>query len=279
VTINRNKATSGHPINGLGPGRQLKKRLSQGEVLIGPLLEEYAKPSLIKLFQHAGFDFVFIEYEHTYFSLSDLSTTILSARDNGLPVIAKTPQIERMEVSKLLEAGVSGIQLPRTETVEQIETLISYMKFPPSGTRAIAPGWGNSDYRMVDDWQSWMDEQDEETTVVLHFETIKAYDNAEELVSVPGVDMVYCGPGDTSVEFGRPGDFNHPDVIKPMENVLNLCKKYKIPFGTTPLDAISAGKWAQKGATFFEAESEVGLIRSASNALIKDYRNHISTFV
>ncbi|MDP7231963.1 MAG: aldolase/citrate lyase family protein [Dehalococcoidia bacterium] len=280
MTINRNKGISGHSTSGIeGPGRHLKKRLSQGEVLIGPLLEEYAKPSLIKLFQHAGFDFVFIEYEHGYFSLSDLSTTILSARDNGLPVIAKTPQIERMEVAKLLEAGVSGIQLPRTETVEQIETLISYMKFPPLGTRAIAPGYGNSDYRMVDDWQSWMDEQDKETTVVLHFETIKAYDNAEELVSVPGVDMVYCGPGDTSVEFGRPGDFNHPDVIKPMENILELCKKYKVPFGTTPLDAISAGKWAQKGATFFEAESEVGFIRSASNALIKDYRNNISKFV
>ena len=87
-------------------------------MLIGPLLEEYARPSLIKLFRHAGFDFVYIEYEHTFFGLPNLADTILSARDNGLPVIAKTPQLERQEVSKLLEAGVVGIQLPRTETRE-----------------------------------------------------------------------------------------------------------------------------------------------------------------
>ena len=41
-----------------GPGRHLEARLKRGDVLIGPLLEEYARPSLIKLCQHAGFDFV-----------------------------------------------------------------------------------------------------------------------------------------------------------------------------------------------------------------------------
>ena len=77
---------------------------------------------------------------------------------------------------------------------------------------AVAPGWGNSDYPGVTDWQAWMDEQDAETTVVLHIETALGYKNAEEIISVPGVDMVYAGPGDSSIELGHPGDYNHPDV-------------------------------------------------------------------
>ena len=258
-----------------GPGRHLKARLKKGDVLIGPLLEEYARPSLVKLFQHAGFDFLYIEYEHTYFGLTDLADTILSARDNGLPVIAKTPQLERMEVAKLLEAGVVGIQLPRTETREQVETLVSYLKFPPRGSRAVAPGWGNSDYRGGVDWQGWMDEQDEETVVVLHFETALAYENAEDLISVPGVDMVYAGPGDSSIELGYPGDYNHPDVRGPMERVLELCQKYGVAFGTTPSDGKAAGEWVRKGARFFEAESEVGFIRAGAAALLADYKGHI----
>ena len=259
-----------------GPGRHLKARLKKGDVLVGPMLSEYARPSLIKLFQHAGFDFVYIEYEHTFFDLADLADTILSARDNGLPVIAKTPQLERMEVAKLLEAGVSGIQLPRTETREQVETLVSYVKFPPGGTRAVAPGWGNSDFRGVGDWQGWMDEQDEETTVVLHFETKTAYENAEELISVAGVDMVYCGPGDSSIELGHPGNYDHPDVLEAMEHVLELCKKYGVAFGTTPSGGEGAGEWARKGASFFEASSEVGFIRAGAAALIDDYQSHIN---
>ena len=259
-----------------GPGRHLKARLQKGDLLIGPMLGEYARPSLVKLFQHAGFDFIYIEYEHTFFGLADLADTILSARDNGLPVIAKTPQLERMEVAKLLEAGVVGIQLPRTETRQQVETLVSYLKFPPQGTRAVAPGWGNSDYRGVTDWQSWMDEQDQETTAVVHIESVLGYENAEEVISVPGVDMVYAGPGDSSIELGHPGDYNHPDVRGPMERVLELCKKHGVAFGTTPADGEAAGKWVKKGATFFEAGSETGFIRAGAAALLADYKKHIT---
>ena len=34
------------------------------------------------------------------------------ARDNGLPVVAKVPEQGRAETARLLEAGVTGIQLP-----------------------------------------------------------------------------------------------------------------------------------------------------------------------
>ncbi len=258
-----------------GPGRQLKACLRAGEVLIGAMLEEYARPSLVKLFRHAGFDFVYIEYEHTYFNLSDLADTVLCARDNGLPVIAKTPQLERQEVAKLLESGVVGVQLPRTETREQVKELRDYLKFPPTGSRAVAPGWGNSDYRAISDWKGWMDEQDKETTLVVHIETKKGFDNADEIVSTPGVDMVYVGPGDSSIELGHPGDYNHPDVRGPMEEVLRLCQKYQVAFGTTPSSPDAVSDWVRKGTSFFEATSEIGLIRSGAAQLIGDYRKHI----
>ena len=119
-----------------GPGRQLKSRLASGQVLVGAMLTEYARPSLIKLYKHAGFDFVYIEYEHVFFGPAELADAVLCARDNGIPVISKTPQLERQEVAKLLECGVAGIQLPRTESREDVETLRSYIKFPPEGTSA-----------------------------------------------------------------------------------------------------------------------------------------------
>src|SRR5438132_7668804 len=125
-----------------GPGRHLKARLRTGPPLVGGILTEYARPSLVKLYRQAGFDFLYVEYEHIFFGPAALADTVLCARDNGLPVIAKTPQLERAEVAKLLECGVVGIQLPRTESREQLETLRSYIKFAPIGTRAIAPGYG-----------------------------------------------------------------------------------------------------------------------------------------
>ena len=255
-----------------GPGRQLKARLRAGEVLVGGILGEIVRPSLVKCYEQAGFDFVYIEYEHVFFSSTDLADTVLAARDNGLPVIAKTPQLERAEVAKLLECGVVGIQLPRAETREEIETLRGYLKFPPHGTRAAAPGYGNSDFVVPEDKRAWLQAQDEEVSLVVHIETRKAYENAEEIVSTPGVDMVYVGPGDFSVEMGQPGDPEHPDVRGPMAEILALCKQYGVPFGTTAIDVQAGQRWVEEGALFFEAADELEFVREGATGLVDAYR-------
>ena len=258
-----------------GPGRHLKARLKAGEVLVGGMIAEYARPSLIKMYQHAGYDFVFFDYEHVFFDPPVFADTVLAARDNGLPVISKTPQLDRQEVAKLLECGVVGIQLPRTESREQVETLRSYMKFPPAGSRAVAPGMGNSDYIRPSDLAGWMVDQDAETTLVVHIETRLGYENADEIISTPGVDMVYVGPGDFSIEMGRPGQYDHPDVTGPMGEILEICQKNDVPFGTTPREPDQAGGWAERGALFFEAATEFTLIRRAASELVSQYREAI----
>ena len=255
-----------------GPGRHLKSRLAAREVLVGGMVLEYTRPSLMKLYQQAGYDFVYIEYEHAYFDMAGFADTVVAARDNGLPVVTKTPQLERQEVAKLLECGVVGMQLPRTETREEIETLIDYIKLYPKGSRASATGYGSSDYIKPTDRQGWIAGQDAETTLVVHIETRTGYANAEEIVSTPGVDMVYCGPGDTSLEFDHPGDWDHPDVLGPMERVLDLCLQHGVPFGTSVKGHESAARWIGKGALFFEEASELDLIRKGATAIVDGYR-------
>ena len=255
-----------------GPGRQLKGRLAAREVLVGGMVLEYTRPSLMKLYQQAGYDFVYIEYEHAYFDMAAFADTVLAARDNGLPVVAKTPQLERQEVAKLLECGVVGMQLPRTETRGEIETLIDYIKLYPKGSRASATGYGSSDYIKPTDRQGWVAGQDAETTLVVHIETRTGYANAEEIVSTPGVDMVYCGPGDTSLEFDHPGDWDHPDVRGPMERVLDLCLRHGVPFGTSVKGHDAAARWIGKGALFFEEASELDLIAKGAKAIVDGYR-------
>lgn len=265
-------AVAARPASGDSPGRQLKRRLGAGEVLIGGILTEYVRPSLVKLYVQAGFDFLYIEYEHGFLTPHALVDTVLSARDNGLPVIAKTPQLERAEVAKLLECGIVGIQLPRTESRADVEALRSYLKFPPHGTRAIAPGYGSSGYVQPQDWTEWMREQDDATSLVVHIETRLAYERAEEIISTPGVDMVYVGPGDFSIEMGRPGQYDHPDVARPMHEILSICKKYRIPFGTTASGAAAAKKWVRRGAQFFETIDELQLIVDGARRVVGEYR-------
>ncbi|MFA6111569.1 MAG: aldolase/citrate lyase family protein, partial [Candidatus Latescibacterota bacterium] len=98
------------------------------------------------------------------------------------------------------------------------------------------------------------------------------YENAAEIVSTPGVDMVYVGPGDFSIEMGHPGLYDHPEVAGPMEEILTLCRRHGVPFGTTASGTEAAGRWLARGARFFEAVDEISLIREGAAKVVEAYR-------
>ena len=252
-------------------GARLKKRLRAGELLLGGMLFEYLRPSIVKLYQHAGFDFIYIDNEHATFLGPEFTDTVLSARDNELPVICKVGQLERAETARLLEAGVTGIQLPRTESREQLLELIDYMRFPPKGTRAAAPCFGNVDYIGPDNPKAWLKKADQTTLLVVHIETALAYENADEIISTPGVDMVYVGPYDFSVSMGQPGDYDHPDVRRPMREILKICQKHRVPFGTTASSPAAGARWVREGCQFFEVVDELSLIRQGAADAVRAY--------
>lgn len=264
------KTASKHDPTALGRG--FKQRLKRGDILLGGMVAEYLHPSLAKLYSHAGFDFIFVDKEHTYFDGGEMTDFTITARDNGLPVISKVGDLGRAEVARLLEAGVVGIQLPRTETREELEELADYMLFPPRGTRAGAPGLGNTDYAPPADHAEWLRKADESLFIVAHIETDVAFENAEEIVSTPCVDMVYIGPYDFSIAMGYPGDYDHPVVRRAMEKVLKLCLKHKVPFGTTASSPKAAGQWIRKGCQFFEVVDELTLILEGSKEIVGEYR-------
>jgi hypothetical protein len=91
-----------------------------------------------------GLTLLYVENEHVMFSPTDLVDTLICARDNGLPAISKIPQLERAETTRLLDNGCVGIQLPRTESRHDLETLIGYMKLRPLAleqARRTSPMW------------------------------------------------------------------------------------------------------------------------------------------
>lgn len=257
-------------------GRDFKKRLRRGDQMVGAMVFEYLRPSLVKIFRRAGFDFIFIEKEHGIFDSRELPDFVLSARDNGVPVVSKIGSLNRSEVTRLIDAGIVGIQLPRTESREQLLELANYMKFPPLGTRAGAPCFGNVDYSWASDYdvggRKWQKGANEATSIVAQIETAKGYENAAEIVTTPGVDMVYVGPYDFSISMGRPGEYDHPDVAGPMKEILRLCRRHGVPFGTTASGPKAAKKWIAAGCQFFDAVDELSLIDAGARQTMDTYR-------
>lgn len=253
-------------------GRDFRRRLQSKDILIGVTATEYLRPSLVKLYCAAGYDYIFIENEHVIFNGPSITDFVLCARDNGIPIIAKVGQLDRAETARMLEMGVTGIQLPRTETREQLLELYDYVKFAPQGSRAGAPLYGNVDYIWPANDRTWLKKANDSTVIVVHIETKLAYENAEEIITTPGVNMVYVGPYDFSISMGQPGNYDHPDVVGPIRNMLKLCVKHKVAFGTSTSTPKAAAALVKRGCRFFHLGEELTFIREASQEAYDAYR-------
>jgi 2-keto-3-deoxy-L-rhamnonate aldolase RhmA len=203
---------------------------------------------------------------------ADLAGFVLACRMNDLPVVAKTPELSRTHVAKLLECGVIGIQLPWTESREQIDRLVSYVKFPPLGIRAAAPGMGNCDYNLQTSGRELIEVGNRETVVLAHVETRRGIENLDAILGNPHVDILFLGMYDLSISCGHPGEFAHPDVAAAVESALAAAKRHGKVAGMYVPDAKTAGPWVTRGMGFFETASEVDLIDSGARDLVQRFR-------
>lgn len=250
----------------------LKSMLRENRVLVGMTTQHVCQPWLAKLWKHSGCDFVYIEYEHSFMNEADLAGFVLVCRTQGLPVVAKVPECSRTHVAKLLECGVTGIQLPWTESREQIDRLVSYVKFPPLGIRAAAPGMGNCDYQLETTGRELIDTGNRETVVLAHVETRTGIENLDSILGNPHIDVLFLGMYDLSISYGHPGEFAHPEVAAAVEKALDAARRHQKTAGMYVPGAQGAKPWIAKGMRFFETASEVDLIDSGARRTVAEFR-------
>lgn len=244
--------------------KTLKERIGAGEVVFGGTISEHLRPSVVKAFRDAGFDFIYIENEHAWFEPSRLSDFVLCVRDNGLTVVAKIPQLERGETARLLEMGVMGLQLPRTESRRELETLRSYIKFPPEGTRASATGYGNTMYAKPADKRAWYNEANAETLLIGHIETRAGTEKADEINSAEDLDVCFVGISDLSLDLGMPGRYADPEFQAIVQHILDAAEAHGVARGLPGLDYDQTRYWIDHGVRFFECANEIDLIRTGA---------------
>jgi 2-keto-3-deoxy-L-rhamnonate aldolase RhmA len=250
----------------------LKTMLKEDRVLVGVTTQHVCEPWLARLWKRSGADFVYIEYEHSFMNEADLAGFVLSCRTNGLPVVAKTPELSRTHVAKLLECGVIGIQLPWTESRAQIDALVSYVKFPPVGIRAAAPGMGNCDYNTHTTGRELIEVGNRETVVLAHVETRRGIEHLDDILGNPHVDVLFLGMYDLSISYGQPGEFGHPDVAGAVERALAAARRHGKVAGMYVPDAKTAARWVPPGMRFFETASEVDFIDQGARELVSEFR-------
>jgi 4-hydroxy-2-oxoheptanedioate aldolase len=206
------------------------------------------------------YDAVIYEMEHRPWDPAQLRDTLqwmlsrktIAARGiaGGVTPIVRIPanggEMNQFLAKQALDMGVFGVVWPHVSNAEQAHNAVSACRYPrletaprfnPAGIRGDSPktaarfwGVGVGDYyRKADVWPL---APEGEILVILMIEDVAGIANLDDILThVPGIGAVLIGEGDLSQELGHPRDYEHPEVVKAMAEVIRICKAHGVKVG------------------------------------------------
>jgi len=239
----------------------LRQRLQNGELLLGQMVLELFTPGVGPMLAACGLDFVLFDMEHGRCDIALLAEMIASCRGSDIVPLARVPDVNFSPLSRVLDLGARGVMVPRVETRQQAEDIVSQLRYAPTGRRGVALGVAHDLYRAGD--ASFFAHTNEETLVILLLETEKAFENLDAIVSVPGVDVAWIGHYDLTVSMGIPAQFSHPRFLAAMDALVAACRKHGVAPGFLPPSPESALHWIDKGFRILSLGSDIGVYQDA----------------
>jgi 2-keto-3-deoxy-L-rhamnonate aldolase RhmA len=167
-----------------------KQKLLEGKQIVGGTVSS-PDPDIYCAMASAGYDFLWIEMQHSPLTYQDVARMIWACR--GAPAIPfiRVPDATEGDIQKATDIGALGIIIPMVTSVEKVEAAVRYAKYPPVGQRSQGGGqyralWGD-DYRET---------ANENILVVAMIEQPAGVAIADEIAGVPGVDVVFAASTD-----------------------------------------------------------------------------------
>jgi 2-keto-3-deoxy-L-rhamnonate aldolase RhmA len=238
-----------------------RQRLQQKEVLLGQMVLELFTPGIGPMLAACGLDFVIFDMEHGRCDITLLAEMVASCRGSDIIPIARVPDVAYAPLSRALDIGARGVMVPRVESRQQAEDIVSQLKYAPEGRRGVALGIAHDLYRAGT--PEFFASANEETCVILLLETEKAFEHLDEIVSVPGVDVAWIGHYDLTVSMGIPTQFEHPRLLAAMDALVAACRRHGVAPGYLPPSPESAIRWIGRGFRAISLGSDIGVFLDA----------------
>ena len=248
----------------------MKRALKDGKTVFGPMVSEIRSPGIAVLFARAGFDYFFIDMEHSCFSFETVSDMILAARAADIPVIVRPSTRKSSEyLSRPLDSGASGLLVPQLKTRKDVEKVVKWSRYQPLGDRGMALSRQHTFFETGNAPET-MQRLNEEILVAIQIECREAMDNLEDLLSVPGIDVAFVGPADLAASLGKPGQSDAPEVQGAIQRVIEVAKANNIFPGIFTSSMQKAKYWMGQGMKMIGFCTDITLLLKASQNYVKE---------
>ena len=249
----------------------LKEVLKEGKNVFGPFMK-FTDPAAVEIMGFAGFDFVIIDAEHGPISMQSAQNMIRSAETANITPIIRVSSNDEALILRALDIGAQGIEIPQINSKSQAIKAVKSVKYSPQGERGVCRYVRAANYSSMDKFE-YFKSANEETMIIAHIEGVEGINNLDEILSVPGIDVIFIGPYDLSQSLGIPGEVNNPLVTERMKEVVLKCKENKVSVGTFVDDIKTAKFWVSLGVQYISFSVDVGILYNASKNIISKLKN------
>lgn len=176
-----------------------------------------------------AFDAFVLDLQHSLIDRS-LVVPMLQALSTGrgAPMV-RVSRNDAAEIGFVLDAGAYGVICPQIETPEECERFVAACHYAPRGTRSWGPTrgqlYGGPDY---------FDAYERTILKIAIIETAKGVRNMEAIAATPGLDMLYVGPNDLTIDYGGRPTYvaEDPRVIDAMTRSIEVAQRHGLRAGT-----------------------------------------------
>ena len=257
----------------LRPSRVLNKLRDGG--IASCLKLNLADPRVVEIAAMSGIDCVWLDLEHVPNTLHDIENGVRAAKIHDCDALVRVPRGSYSDLIRPLELDAAGIMVPHVMSVDDARKIAQQTRFHPIGRRAL--DGGNADGAFCGtDLSTYIDHANQHRFVVVQIEDPEPLAELDDIARVPGVDMLFFGPGDFSHAIGHPGQFDHPDLIDARRGVAEAAQRHGKFAGTvasipTLQQTIDLGyRFVSIGADVVALSSYFGEIASAFGATMPD---------
>lgn len=251
----------------------VRKRIADGEVAVSMVVRLIHSIEVANIAKACGFDSLYVDLEHSSFSLETTSQICMAALDAGVAPFVRVPSHGSEYVSRVLDGGALGVIAPHVANAEEARAVVRHAKFPPLGNRSVTVGiphlrfrnWPPAEARRV---------LNEETMVVSMIETPQALERVDEIAAVEGVDIVMIGTNDLCAELGIDGQFEHEKVAQAYARTIAACRRHGKTAGIGGLASKPRliQKFISQGARYVSSGADLSFVLSAGKARAEEIR-------
>ena len=202
--------------------KNLKQRLKQGETLNGCWLN-LGSSLTAEIVGQAGFDWVLIDLEHGAGTEKDVLPQLQALEHTAAGVIVRVESTESQRISRVLDMGAEGIMCPKISSSAEARKVVNGLHYPPHGNRGVAKMVRASGFGQHFD--QYYRESRETILGVVQIETVDALNHLDEIAAIEGVDVLFIGPADLSMELGIFGQFDHPRFKEALRETIGAAQK------------------------------------------------------